>query len=665
MTAVLIEGAGGLSTGGIIRHMRQAGLTVVCADSSLHSAGLHLADFGHLAGVPSAGQYFETVLDICRIRHVMHAFPAVPSTLLEWSRQAARFSAAGVTVWISPPETISICTDKWLFYEYFKERGIPMPPTSLRGVFPLIKPRRGSGGAGVFLAGQPVDMTERISQEFLKGEEYSADVLCGLDGRIVARCVRKRLRTSAGAAVAGLTAGHPEIEGLVDRICAGLTFRGFVNIQFIETGQGAFCTEANPRPGGGLGLSLAAADGNWFTALLAAADLRTAVPVMCRTGRLVTRYYMEVATGGITEPPQTGPGPKVAVRWPKTFTEMLESPCLSCPDSPCCRFLILQRLKVEDFLSADYARYLLNFPRIRLGLSRDGTWNVLYEQPCRFLDPASALCRIHGTAAQSSICRHYNPYRCWYKPRLTGDGHGRYLLISRARMEFIQSRLRFDDAGRIVDVPGWQELKLACGELALESWPPAEPPPEALDPPEGPPPVGGEEGLAYADLADTCRDCGAYCCQTLVFPFQEPAAMAGLDYLQFVLGFPGTELGIGGGQWSILVHSDCRHLRQRQCAVFGRKERPARCVYYDSLRCGFRSRFSPAPSRDFVRIPLERFPRLLAQFCFDRNRQVVSRPAPAALTEALLAQQESGLADKEDASLQDSRNGRFQEGSCP
>jgi len=326
----------------------------------------------------------------------------------------------------------------------------------------------------------------------------------------------------------------------------------------------------------------------------------------------------------------------------------LQSPCLSCPTSPCCRFLILQRLTIEDILSADHARYLVNFPKIRLGLGRDGAWSVLYEQPCRFLDTASALCRIHGDPSQPSICRHYSPYRCWYKPRLSPGDAADYLLIDRPRLEFILSRLGFDDSGRIVDVPGWGELRSAFRDLPLESGPDRDAAPvgteaEAAAGAAAAPstaPVGGSPAdpaaaFRYADLADPCRDCSAYCCRTVAFPCHKPDTMAGLDYLQFVLGFPGLELGISDKEWSLLVHTGCRHLRDGRCALFGRDTRPLKCAYYDDLRCGFKYRFGSPPPPDFVRIPLDRFPLLLSQFRFDRHHRAVASPATAALAEAL------------------------------
>lgn len=294
MAVALIEGSGGIVTGGIVRHMQQAGLTVVCIDSMPHSAALYLADAGKVIPPAAPAEYLDTVREICRSRGVALAFPTVPAMLLDWSRQIGRFGVAGTAVIVSPPETIETCQDKWLFYQFFRDRGVPLPQTSLRGEFPLIKPRFGSGGAGVFLVKQPVDMAGRISQEFLEGEEFSADVLCDLSGAIVTRCVRKRLRTVGGAAVAGVTVDHPEISGVVDRICAGLVFRGPVNIQFIQTARGVYCTEVNPRLGGGVTLSLAASTGNWFTAVLAMVQGQPVAPLHSRIGLMVTRYYVEM-----------------------------------------------------------------------------------------------------------------------------------------------------------------------------------------------------------------------------------------------------------------------------------------------------------------------------------------------------------------------------------
>jgi carbamoyl-phosphate synthase large subunit len=634
MTRALLEVAGGLATGGIVRHMQQGGLRVVAVDASPLSAGLYLADCYYLTPSPQSPGYFDALLEVCRQEAVALVFPVLDEMLEEWARQANRFQAAGARVVLSPPETLAVCIDKWRFFEYFRNRGIPLPRTSLAGDFPLIKPRRGHGGRGVFRTDRPVDMTGRISQEFLEGAEYSADVLCGPDGRILARCVRKRLRTAGGPAVAAETVDHPAIAAVVDRLCAALPFFGPVNAQFIETRDGVSCTEVNPRLGGAMTMSMAASAGNWFAALQAALEGQPIPPPAARSGVLFTRYYEDVAAVPRGAPADCPAGGEQAAADPapgrRSLAEALESPCFTCPDSPCCRYLSLGDFPLGDVDAVDRARFLLNFERIELGLARGGRWSAHYLAPCRHLEPSDATCRLHDAPDQPSICRHYNPYRCWYRDALVRPDADGYQRVDRARLEFVLARLVFDEQGRIADGPDWAAIREGfralppVGLAERAAGPVAE-----IQPPHPPSPDDATYG--FDEIPDPCRDCPAPCCTALLFPYPTPASGAGLDHLKFMLGFPGVELGITDSTWHIVVHTPCRHLREGRCGIYGQPERPRRCAYLDPRTCPDKARFGPWPPADFVRIDHAGFLSFLERFRFDHHGRIVSQPALAEL----------------------------------
>lgn len=302
LTRVLIDAAASLAVGGLIREMMRAGLTVIAVDTDPHATGFLLTGSGLL--VPSCHDpwYYDRLMEICGRERIGWILPASIEGLDGWSRQSPRFGEAGTRVLVCPTETIAVCADKWEFYQYFLARGIPLPRTSLHCEYPLIKPRRGHGGIGVFRTDQDVDMTGRISQEFLEGVEFSTDVLCDLQGRIITRAIRKRLRVEFGVSVAGLTVDDPEISGIVDRICALLLFHGPINIQFIRTSRGVFCTEINPRLSGGLSMSMAASTGNWFQAIVAMLEGREVEPFSTRPGLFIGRYFADAVASKVDEP---------------------------------------------------------------------------------------------------------------------------------------------------------------------------------------------------------------------------------------------------------------------------------------------------------------------------------------------------------------------------
>jgi hypothetical protein len=108
----------------------------------------------------------------------------------------------------------------------------------------------------------------------------------------------------------------------------------------------------------------------------------------------------------------------------------------------------------------------------------------------------------------------------------------------------------------------------------------------------------------------------------LVFPTDVPATRSNLDFLRFALGFPGIELGIADGAWSLVVRTTCRHLTGNRCAVYGRPERPRLCTYYDAWKCTYTVHFGLPRPAGFLRVRLEEFPMLAECFRFDQHGTV-------------------------------------------
>lgn len=306
-----------------------------------------------------------------------------------------------------------------------------------------------------------------------------------------------------------------------------------------------------------------------------------------------------------------------------------QSPCASCPTSPCCTYLPLHSFRVTSLVELDHAVYLLNFDRIELGLSGDGDWTVAYREPCRHLDRSDMSCGVHGRDEQPQVCVTYNPHSCWYRRVLTSSSTDDHLRIDRRRLEAIIDLLVFDGDGTLVDAPDWPTLTEAVADVAPEPTPPPAAPEPDGDPRRGPPAGPGPgEGrrtlpLAVGDLADPCDGCDAWCCTTLVFPHPAPATRSNLDYVRFCLGFPGIEMGITDQGWSLVVRTRCRHLEGTRCGVYGRDERPLLCTYYDQWQCTYRVHFGQKRPPGYVRVTYDDWDALADCFRFDDAGNVV------------------------------------------
>ena len=262
---ILIEGAGNAAWGTLLPFLRPVATALIGVDASPLAFGLYAMDRGYVLPPPADPEYVPSAIDICRRHAIDVVFATQGPALLEWSRRQAELAESAIRVVVSPAETIAICQDKWETYRFFIDHAIPTPATSLAREHSVIKPRVGEGGNGTFLAapGDPVDMTGRISQQLLEGQEISIDALCALDGSIIHVVARERIQVESGLAVIAKVIDDPAIIRDAKRILEATPFVGPVNIQCFRTADGIFFTEINPRISGGLSLSMAATE-NWF-----------------------------------------------------------------------------------------------------------------------------------------------------------------------------------------------------------------------------------------------------------------------------------------------------------------------------------------------------------------------------------------------------------------
>ena len=320
-----------------------------------------------------------------------------------------------------------------------------------------------------------------------------------------------------------------------------------------------------------------------------------------------------------------------------SFREAMEPPCLSCKNSPCCTHLLLSDFRVKTLMDVDYARFLLNFDGIVLGLDQDWKMDVYLYQSCSRLDQASGLCTVHGTPLQPAVCVHYNGHTCGYRTRMDVDRHEVdevRPLVDAARMEWLAGELGFDEERHISHAPDWAAIREGFAAIPLHRQ--ALPVP-ATDPVyqewqsivlSGRPSERESELHRYGDheVSSPCEGCGAWCCKTLVFNRGVPGEASQLEFLRYCVGFPAVEIGVAEDGWAVLVHTTCRHLDGNRCAVFGQPERPLKCGYYDALSCGYRGHFGVPEPRDIVRVKRDQFEAVASTLAFDELGRVVAIP---------------------------------------
>jgi carbamoyl-phosphate synthase large subunit len=214
--------------------------------------------------------YLDSLLQICAQEEVNLLIPLYEPEFNLLNAHREDFKAAGTTLLLSNQNVIDICKDKYQTFRFFNQTGVKTPQTWLNQPignqvwFPLIaKPRRGMGSAGVRKVECQAELdlikgNELLLQEYISGTEYSLDVLCDLQGNVIAVVPRERLEVRGGEVVKSRTVRERRLIDDGVRVAAKLGGAGPLNLQCIVKEDQIYWIEINPRFGGGVPLTFAA-----------------------------------------------------------------------------------------------------------------------------------------------------------------------------------------------------------------------------------------------------------------------------------------------------------------------------------------------------------------------------------------------------------------------
>jgi carbamoyl-phosphate synthase large subunit len=274
---VLVTSAGSAPAVAVItalREQQEIPVRVVAADMDPLSVGFHLSDASVVVPAADDLAFEATLLRICRDQGVSVIFPIIDEELQVFADAAARFATDGITVVGNAPEVVRTAKDKWRTYQWCRQHEVPTPRTWLATELPsslsyplIVKPRSGRGSVGVRVVESSDELRahldrsdEWLVQEYVKGPEFTVDIVAVREGRVISAVPRERLVTKAGMCVKGRTVNEPRLLERAVQVAEefGLTPRG--NVQFCRSVRDDeyYLIEINPKFGAGLPLTTAA-----------------------------------------------------------------------------------------------------------------------------------------------------------------------------------------------------------------------------------------------------------------------------------------------------------------------------------------------------------------------------------------------------------------------
>lgn len=254
--------------------------TVVAGDYSANALTAYVADeFWQMP--PTTDEYIADILEGCTVRGITAVFPTRDGELLFWARHAELFRKAGVTVIVSPPDSIERCVNKMAFAEFGIANGFPFIPTAwtLDGMGSRGYVVKECFGAGARSIGLNLDqdaanehaktLQDPIFQPYVQGTEISVDAWLDKNYKVKGVVLRRREILAAGESVVTTTFQDPVFELNVISILQALKLCGPVVLQAMVTDQDQLqIIECNARFGGASTTSLAAGLDSFYWSLL-------------------------------------------------------------------------------------------------------------------------------------------------------------------------------------------------------------------------------------------------------------------------------------------------------------------------------------------------------------------------------------------------------------
>ncbi len=265
---ILITGAGGAATPGLIDALQDQGYCIIATDTDPYAIGLFHADKGYVIPRGDSSEFISAIREICLKENVKAIIPLVDEELIP----SFELENNGIIVILPRKEFVETCLDKFILMQALLKAGIHVPKICTRTEdmhFPLIiKPRTGRGSRDIAIIRSMTDYRSFLDshkgklffvQEYISGPEYTVSVVVWRDGE-VQTVVPKEIIVKKGITKIGVTRNNPAIDSICREVQDKLKADGPFNVQLKidERTWEPVIFEINPRFSTTVSLTMAA-----------------------------------------------------------------------------------------------------------------------------------------------------------------------------------------------------------------------------------------------------------------------------------------------------------------------------------------------------------------------------------------------------------------------
>ena len=246
---------------------------IIATDISLTAPAIYMADKHYIVPRIDDDNYISTILDICKKEEIQAVTTLIDPEIMILAENRNKFEKIGVEVLTPYKETAEICFDKYVMYEYLKEKGIRTVLTysdiesfkkgQAEGEinFPVfVKPRTGSGSVGArkvedikTLEKAMIEDSSLIIQEFMSDAlDIDADIYVDtISNQAVSLFSKKKLETKIGGASKTISFKDDNLNQFASEALQAFQFNGPIDMDFWYRDGQYYLSEINPRFGGG------------------------------------------------------------------------------------------------------------------------------------------------------------------------------------------------------------------------------------------------------------------------------------------------------------------------------------------------------------------------------------------------------------------------------